>query len=509
MFSNRRSRALAAAAVATTALLAACSGGVTAPDDVTSGALEFQTCTPPPLSPGGDVPDIEAECATLQVPLDHAEADGETAEIALLRMPARGEEPIGSLVVNPGGPGQPGKAHAVLFALMWAQSPVTEYFDIVGFDPRGVGESVPAIDCYSDEERDAEAPLTSFDVQPGSWTEETTRAFAEQCAERSGGDAVLANVGTRDVAQDLDMLRQALGDDQLTFAGVNYGTRLGTVYAEMYPENVRALVLDGALDPTLDNLQMRVRQFSGLQRSFEQMAAACAEQPGCPLGTGPDDATAQFQDLVRPLIEEPAPTRSGRDLGFTGAISGVTAGLYDQERWPVVVTGLEELRQGRGDTLLALRDELNARGPDGVTANATEANVVVNCLDESRRTPEEELRLVQEVNQAAPFLDPGVPIEQARHQCEHWPAAPTLGEPYADELDEDLPAALVVSVTGDGLTPHAGGIALAEALSGSLLTVEGERHGATNIPSACVQDVVGRYLVDLQTPAEGATCPIA
>lgn len=501
-----------AATVGALALVAGCSAET---DTRPSGAaatdvppsLDFEECSAPPL-PTGEVLEVGTECATLDVPLDHSRPGGERAEIALLRMPARGGDPIGSLVVNPGGPGQPGKVHALMFALTWAESPVTQHFDIVGFDPRGVGESLPAIDCYSDEERDAEAPFTSFDVQPDHWTEEETAAFAQQCSERSGGDAVLANIGTRDVARDLDLLRAALGDDQLTFAGVSYGTRLGTVYAEMFPQNVRALVLDGAMDPTLDNQEMRVRQFAALQASFEKMASACSRQEDCPLGPDPGRALERFHDLVRPLIDDPVPTGSGRELGYAGAISGVTAALYDEASWPILIDGLRELSAGEGDTLLVLRDQLNARAMDGTTANATEVNVAVNCLDEHRRSPEEELELLHAVNEAAPFLDPGVPIEEARHQCEHWPAQPTLGEPYDVEPDDALPTPLVVSVTGDALTPHSGGIALADALSGSLLTVRGERHGATNVPSPCVQDVVGEYLIDLVVPAEGVTCEV-
>lgn len=447
------------------------------------------------------------ECARLQVPVDYEDPDGETAEIAVSRLPARGE-PVGSLFLNPGGPGGPAIGAAVLTAAAWDGTEIPERFDIVGFDPRGVGASLPAIDCVSDEEADAgELTFPQAAIQ-GTWTEEDTRAIAEQCIERTGSEDFLEHIGTRDVARDMDVLRAVLGEDQVSFVGQSYGTRLGAVYAEMFPEQVRAMVLDGAVDPALGTHERRLTQYAGFQRSFEEMARSCAEEDGCVLGADPEEASERFQDVVRPLIEEPVPAGDGRELDYNGAVGGVISGLYNAEAWPTILDGIAELEQGRGDTLLALGDSFGQRDETGVWTNYLEANHVINCLDEERATAEEEVAQRAAIFDAAPFMDPGEGPEGARDLCEAWPGEPTLGYPYAQGI-EGLPQTLVVSITGDPSTPYDGGVALAETLGSALLTVEGEQHTvAMGGTSDCVNEVVTAYLIDPETAVEDATCTL-
>ncbi|QFG27580.1 alpha/beta hydrolase [Actinomadura sp. WMMB 499] len=500
-------------ATALTLLLGACTAQVGAQpasagtdlDRFYGQELTFAACDPPDPAPG--VPAVEAECARLKVPLDYRNPDGRQAEIALLRVPARGGDPIGSLVVNPGGPGFPGTDHAALIAAAWAKSPITERFDVVGFDPRGVGGSTPALDCYTDAERDRGAKLSSIPAGLDDWTERETRGLVRQCAERSGGEKVLAHVGTRDVARDMDVLRAALGDEKLSYAGTSYGTRLGAVYAEMFPKKIRALVLDGAFDPLAGTHERRVQQATGMQRTFERMAASCATEPGCPLGTDPDRATAVFQTLVRPLVDVPARTSDGRGLTFEQAVEGVTAAMYAESMWPVAIAGITELRAGKGDTLLKLRDSYHGRTADGTYPESLEASMAINCLDEERHTPDQEAAMSRAWYEAAPFTDPGRGVGQPRDGCEHWPIQPTLDYPYATGI-KGLADTLTVSVTGDAITPHAGGVSLARTLGGSLLTVEGEQHGALLTGNACVSKTVAAYLIDLESPAEGARCKL-
>lgn len=468
--------------------------------------LAFKPCEPQ-LPPGA--PAVKAECARLKVPLDYRDPQGRQAEIALLRVPARGKNPIGSLVLNPGGPGFPGTGHAALTAAVWAKSPITERFDLVGFDPRGVGASTPALDCYTDDERDRGAKLSSIPAGLDDWTRQETRRLYQQCAKRSGGTRVLAHVGTRDVARDLDMLRQALGDDKLSYAGTSYGTRLGAVYAEMFPGKVRALVLDGAMDPLAGTRERRLQQATGMQAAFERLAASCATEhrQACPLGTDPKRATKLFHKLVRPLIDRPARTADGRGLTFEQAIEGVTAALYNQAMWPAAIAGFTEVKTGKGDTLLKLRDDYHGRSTGGVYPNSLEATLAINCLDEERHTPQQETALNRAWFKAAPFTDHGRPVKEARDGCEQWPVKPTLGYPYATGV-KGLPDTLTVSVTGDAITPHEGGVNLARELGGSLLAVEGEQHGTLLAGNACVNDAVAAYLIDLKSPAEGARCKL-
>jgi len=448
-----------------------------------------------------------AECARLTVPIDYDHPDDGTTELAVTRMAANGEAK-GSVAVNSGGPGGSGQLQAIIASVGFKDTPITEHYDIVGIDPRGVSASSPAIDCFSDDQNDETGIAFPAGVLQGSWTAADTKKIADECIERTGSEQFLAEVGTPNVARDMDILRAVLGDEKLTYIGQSYGTRLGAVYAEMFPSKVRALVLDGAQDPTLQTAERKVTQYAGFQRSFDLMADACTQEPDCVLGQDRDSALQRFQEIVRPLIDSPASTSSGRAVDFNTAIGAVIGGLYQSTTWPDVQAGIAELTQGKGDTLLALSDGFAERGTDGVWSNYLEANVVINCMDEQRRTPEQEERLRARIWEEAPFLDPGESIEGARDGCEAMPGDTELTYPYAQNIT-GLPDTLTISITGDPTTPYKGGVALAESLGGALLTVEGEQHTvAMSGSSACVSDVVSDYVVNLKTPDDGAVCAI-
>ncbi|WP_235204362.1 alpha/beta hydrolase [Nocardia otitidiscaviarum] len=451
--------------------------------------------------------DPEFRCARVEVPLNYDNPGSRTASIALLRVPARGER-IGSLLLNPGGPGGAGMSMAAVAAENWADSPITERFDLIGFDPRGVGASKPAIDCFTDAELDAGTAITSVTVGSGTVTAADSRRLVDRCAERSGGMDVLAHVGTRDAVRDMDILRAVLGDERLSFLGQSYGTRLGAVYAETFPHHVRAMVLDGAIDPHTGTDERRITQWTGFQRAFDQMAAACATRPDCPLGTDPGAATRNFQNLLRPLIDRPVPVTDRTELDYNGAWGAVVAGLYNSAAWPAIEKGLTEIAAGRGDTLSAIGEIFAGRGPDGRYPNFTEAVYAINCMDEQRHTAAQEVELKRRIQEVAPFLDSGRGADGARDMCEFWPAQPTLGFPYATDI-EGLPPTLTISVTGDPSTPYEGGVSLAETLGGTLLTVDGEQHTiALSGASDCVNDAVARYLLDPQRPITERRCTL-
>lgn len=449
------------------------------------------------------------QCARLEVPLDYTKPGGRTAQIALLRVRAKGEpgKRIGSLLVNPGGPGFTGMSHAAFVAGKLVEHPVTQRFDLIGFDPRGVAASTPSLDCFTDAEREADVMVNSLNSGGKVYTEEETRQIYQQCAARSGGEDVLAHAGTRDVARDMDVLRAVLGDEKLNFLGQSYGTRLGAIYAETFPEKVRAMVLDGALDPTLNTTARRLVLFAGFQNAFNNMAAVCAKSPTCPLGTDPKQASAVFQQLVQPLIDKPITTADGRKVTYTTAIDGVLAALYSEAGWPAIILGITELKAGRGDTLLFLRNLLSQRRADLSYGNGYESLLAINCLDEDRNTPAQESAMTRDVFKVAPFLNHGR-IVNARDLCEHWQALPTVGYPYAQNI-KGLPKTLVVSITRDPATPHSGGISLAKTLGASLLTVEGEQHGVALVDNnACVNDIVADYLINLKAPAVDQRCTL-
>jgi pimeloyl-ACP methyl ester carboxylesterase len=454
------------------------------------------------------------ECGRLEVPFDYDDPQGETMQIGVLRLLAQGEpsERIGSMVINPGGPGGSGMQVAVLVATLTGQKDgsLLQQFDLVGFDPRGVGASTPAIHCFTNEERDQGQDQTTLLGTSGEWSADDTRELMEKCAEGSGGEEVLAAVGTRNVARDMDVLRAALGDEKLTFFGQSYGTRLGAVYAEMFPQNVRAMVLDGAMDPRQGSAERRIALHTAFQRSFDLMAEFCAESPDCPLGTDPEQATAVFQDLFQPLVDNPVPAGEGRTANFFQATGGVIGGLYLSEAWPLIIDGIAQLKnEGRGDKLLTMSDNFSGRGQDGAWNNFLEANLAINCNDEERRTPEQETELRRRIAQVNPILDTGRSVEGVtRDACEFWPSEPTLGFPHAQDV-EGLPDTLIISITGDPSTPYAAGVSLADSLGGTLLTVEGERHTvALEGINPCVNEIVANYLIRLELPPEGVRCTL-
>jgi pimeloyl-ACP methyl ester carboxylesterase len=450
--------------------------------------------------------DPRFECARLEVPLDYDNPAGETARVAVLRVPARGAS-MGSLLLNSGGPGGTGMNFAAIVAGTLAQGPVTERFDLIGFDPRGVGATTPAVDCYSDEQlRAGKAPQYEFLVSAGTLSEEGAWQLVQTCAQRSGGERALAAIATRDTVRDMDVLRAALGEEQLNFFGQSYGTRVGAFYAAEYPQRVRAMVLDGAIDPRLGLVDRRLSQWAGFQRSFDQMATDCATRPDCPLGPDPARATQVFQDIVRPLLDPPVD--GGPGLTYNAAVGAVISGLYYSEAWPTIIQGLAELRDGRPDALVRLLETFSGPDDGGRLSNFAEAAYGIVCMDEDRLTVEQARDVRGQIYEVAPFADPGRGVEGARDSCEAWPAPPKPTYPFPDRV-EGLPPTLTVSITGDPTTPYDAGIRLAEALGGSLLTVEGERHTVVAAgKNACVADLVGDYLVDLQTPPANARCAL-
>ncbi|MEW2063538.1 alpha/beta fold hydrolase [Streptomyces sp. NPDC007002] len=446
------------------------------------------------------------QCARLRVPLDYSDPEGKTAQIAVLRVPARGKSK-GPLLLNSGGPGGTGQNFAVQTDTALAESPVTERFDLVGFDPRGVGASKPAISCFSKEDYLAGDVRTELVLTAGRFSEDSTRRLVSKCVQGSGGEQHLGSVSTRDTVRDMDILRSALGGKKMNFLGQSYGTRIGALYAQQFPGNVRTMVLDGAVDPHLGS-ERRLSQYSGFQRSFDKMAEACATAEDCPLGTDPKQATEEFQKIARPLLDKPIAYGEGMRFTYNNLIDSVISGLYYQAVWPKITKGLAEVRSGNPEQLLAITAAFSGRGPDGSGGNFDVANYAITCMDEARMTPEQAVDMRGRTYKAAPFVDPGTGTEGARDACEFWPAEPKTTYPFPDRVD-GLPPTLTISITGDPSTPHAAGVNLAKTLDGSLLTVKGEQHTvAASGSNACVNEALANYLIHLRTPAETVTCTL-
>jgi pimeloyl-ACP methyl ester carboxylesterase len=450
------------------------------------------------------------DCARLTVPLDYAQPAGKTITVAVLRYKASAPASrVGSLLVNPGGPGGSGTELAASMVKTWTGTELAKHFDLVGFDPRGIGASKPSIRCLTGPEQDAVRVSVLDDaVTPQGIAQFNAQQkdYANKCVQRTGdGKDMLENIGTRDVARDMDVLRSALGDTKLTYLGYSYGTRLGTTYAEQFPANVRALVLDGAVDPNQNVVDETVNQGKGFQTAFDQFAQWCVKQTSCALGTNPAQANQAFRNLVNPLLDRPVPADDRRMLSYDDATTGAIQALYSQSYWSYLNTGLGELRDGNGHTLMVLADIYDGRNPDGTYSNEQDAFTSVRCVDDPPVTdPNIQLQANQRYKQVAPFLDDSRPAVAQLDACSVWSVPPT-GQPHLPTVT-GLPPVLVVSTTNDPATPYQAGVNLANALHGGLLTFQGTQHTAFLQGIACVDKWGTDYLINLRLPPTGTSC---
>ena len=453
-------------------------------------------------------------CTRLKVPLDYAKPGGPSITLGVLRKPATGPNRIGSLLLNPGGPGGSGMSFAAQLGAAGVADAVNARFDLVGFDPRGVGASQPAVSCSTDAERDAARQVVDRSNTPAQVAAANGRyqARAQECAARTGaaqgidGKTFLANVGTRDVARDMDVLRAALGDQKLTYVGISYGTRLGYTYAEQFPTKVRAMVLDGVVAPDLDPALDNINQAASFQKAFTTYAAYCASHQPCVLGTDPATATAVFQKLTRPLLDKLLPLPDGRKMSFGDATTGTVLALYSDSLWPQLSAALLNFSKGDGQALMALADQYEERDSTGHYNNILSVLDAVGCVDGPRITdPALSTKFNADYAAAAPFLATGDPAGPILSICAAWPVPPTL-TPHELSIP-GLPKLLVVSTKGDPATPYASGVSLAEQLKASLLSVEGTRHGAyLTAGISCVDKIGDAYLIAGTAPPAGTDC---
>jgi pimeloyl-ACP methyl ester carboxylesterase len=453
-----------------------------------------------------------AQCGKFAVPVDYNHPRAGTATLALIRFAATGRK-IGSLVINPGGPGESG-VEAALSVVPSLPPRVRERFDLVGFDPRGVASSRPAIWCNSDAENDRLRTEPQVDYSPKgvAHIEGETKAYVGRCSDKVG-KKFLSNVGTVNVARDLNALRRGLGDDKLTYLGYSYGTRIGSAYAEAYPANVRAMILDGAIDPNMDPIQADLRQAKGFQDAFNDYAADCAKSPECPLGTDPAKFVDVYHSLVNPLVDphnpligKPAHTKDPRGLSYSDAIVGTIMALYSPALWHHLTTGLTELKSDRGDTLLELADMYMRRDPHGHYTNSSDARVAINCVDQP--PVKDRAKVIDEDRQSreiAPFMSYGKFTGDAPlGTCAFWPVPPT-SEPHTISAP-GLPPTVVVSTTHDPATPYKAGVDLAKQLHGGLLTFDGTQHTVVFQGNSCIDDYAAAYLINGTMPPKDAKC---
>lgn len=446
----------------------------------------------------------EHECARLKVPLDYGLPSGPKIHLALLRVPAPDDRRIGSLVVNPGGPGAPGTTYAAQ-ARQVLRDPLLEHYDIVGFDPRGTGSSA-AVDCLDDEALDEH-----FAIDPSPDDAAEKKAFAEDAAEFGAGCARLsagvdAHVSTVEAARDMDVLRAALGQERLDYLGASYGTKLGATYADLFPERVGRLVLDGAVDPSLSSRDASLQQAEGFETALNAYIDDCVDRGDCYLGSSRKAGLTRLSKFLDEVDAEPLDTDDPdeRDLTIGNAFYGIATPLYNQDYWPILTQALEAALDGDGTVLLSLSDAYASRTPNGYSDNSSEAFLAISCLDDPWS---------MSVNRIAAQ----VPAFEK--------VAPTFGEIFAygmtgcDGFEHRSPDArhqvkaagadpiLVTGTTRDPATPLKWAEALAKQLeSAVLIRRDGDGHTAYNSGNGCVDEAIESYLLDGTAPTKTLDC---
>lgn len=462
-----------------------------APDEPPAQLLDWAPCE-------DQITQLAAtECASLQVPRDHADPDSPQLDIAVARIDSAADaDQIGSLVINPGGPGGSGIEYLVQAALSIPVE-VQQRFDLVSFDPRGVGDST-SVEC--DIALDDEVPLLDEGDDAG-WEEllADSEEFLAACSAESL--ELMPWVGTNNAARDLDLLRAALGDDRLTYVGYSYGTQLGNAYAELFPDRVRALVLDGAVTPSTDDVERRSQQAAGFDRALQRFAAACDADDDCllrELGSTLDviaGLRAEIADVGSFPVSEPDRRLTPGELDLA-----IAAALYSQDAWTYLVQALyvAEVEQD-GSILQVLTDGYLGRRSDGSYSNLTEANAAINCADRADRPEPDAVRA--EVEAAAAQSEYFDGFLRASTGCIGFPES---ADPFVPGPSDGAPTILVIGTTGDPATPYEWAVELTEFLGDAVLyTVEGDGHTAYgNIE--CVADAVNAYLIDLEIPSERA-----
>ncbi|MFJ5675196.1 alpha/beta hydrolase [Streptomyces sp. NPDC093097] len=445
------------------------------------------------------------QCATMKAPLDYDKPDpGTDLKLAVARKKATGPGPrIGSLLVNPGGPG----GSAIDYLQQYAPQPaaVRARYDMVAMDPRGVARSEP-VECLTDRQMDH---FTQIDTTPDTPAEvgklvTAYRNFAEGCEARSG--KLLPHVSTIEAARDMDILRAVLGDQKLTYVGASYGTFLGATYAGLFPTRSGRLVLDGATDPSLDSRTVNLEQTAGFNTAFTAFATDCVKRQDCPLGTkSAADAGRQLSALFKKLDTHPVPTGQDRKLTESLATTGVIAAMYDEGAWSLLRTAIAQAKDGNGRALLALSDSYYERSASGHYANQMYANPAVNCLDLPApfTSPDQVRAALPAFRKASPVF--GDNFAWNALNCAYWPVKPT-GTARRIPAKGAAPI-VVVGTTRDPATPYAWAKGLAAQLSSAtLLTYVGDGHTAYGRGSDCIDTAINTFLLEGTPPAKNKRC---
>lgn len=511
---------LAVALLAALLALAGCTLPVVAPNgDTDPGPVSASPAAPGTVAVWRPCPEVPRQvvgkaasgmaydCASVSVPADWtAPTTGGTYTIQLLRVRSGTQHNrIGSLLVNPGGPGASG-IDTVVYQSFGPQlgglpKEITDRFDLIGFDPRGVGRSDP-IRCVSaaDQDRNFGSSPDPVDQADFDAVVALNKKIDNECAAKYQNR--LSTFSTKQAARDMDAIRAAVGDPKLSYLGYSYGTSLGAAYAQLFPTNIRAMVLDGAVDPQQDLVSATEIQAKGFELAFSNFAAWCKSTPDqCPIAP---DARAAVTDALAKAQASPVTAQDGREVTAGWVLYAVIASLYTETAWPELAEAIAALRNGDSRGVITLADSYVERNRNGVYSNLFEALLVYNCTDAGAGVPTvDQVRSLQaQWRRKYPLFGASAAIGML--SCALWPGK---RDPLSTGAATGGPPILVVGTTGDPATPYQNTAALASMLGvGHVLTWQGEGH--TAYPhSTCINTAVDQYLLNRTVPPEGQKCP--
>ena len=497
-----RSTRLRASLAVCVLALAACSGGGGATD-----ARSTSTTTRP--SAGGTTAAKplhwkrcdDGECATLAVPLTPTQPFGPQVNLAVARVPAKKPaERIGALVINPGGPGAPGTDFVKPVASELPEA-ITDRFDIVGWDPRGTGSSDP-VACGKKLDYLFDVDTAPDDAAEQTALDDASKRFVAAC--QAGSPALLPHIASIDTVRDLDQLRAALGEQKLSFVGFSYGTYLGALYAEHYPDHVRALLLDGAIDPSVSIADVQIQQAKGFEASLAAFLRSCARDTSCAYHHGGDPKAAL--DALRARIDrKPMKGANGRTLGPSQLDIALAAPLYSGSNGYKLLAGaLSKAEHGDPAALLEIFDEYVTRNPDGTYSAEWPAFLAISCADGPDLSPTAAVALQARAAQEAPYF--GASNVGLSMPCSYWPVPPVNTVPTAVSAPS-APPIVVVGTTGDPATPIEWAQGLTRQLgSARLVTVDGTTHTSSLDANPCLDRANVAYLVHLHPPRPDLHC---
>ena len=476
-----------------------------APEDVSAELTEFYEQTIDWTGCGD-----QTDCGEVTVPLDWADPSGDTITVALSRHHASGT-PLGSLLLNPGGPGGSGFDYVRDYAPYLVTPEVLDSFDLIGFDPRGVNHSTPVV-CYTDPADQDELLYGTYDDPYGSegWLEELTEReadWAAACAENTG--PLLGHIDAGSVARDMDVIRAVLGDSKMNYLGYSYGTYLGTMYAELFPEKVGRMVLDGAVDPTVSDLDALATQMAGFDSALRAYMEWCLDDE-CPFVGSVDAALADARELMEGVDRRHLVASDGRELDSATVGTAVAQDLYSDQLWPSLTGVFTGLQTGDADPAFTEADSYNGREADGsYPDNGSDIYFTVTCLEGDLGTDGvDPIEGVEEIADAAPLVgsilayDDYAVLDAA---CSQWPV-PFVTPPKKFDAKGAAPI-IVIGTSNDPATPYANAVSLSKQLeSGVLISYEGEGHTIYAQGVSCVDDAVDDYLIRGKVPKTDPMC---